>query len=583
MQGFRIELDGVTASLNACPVVDRATVILCEGELQAFITPLHADVAVVKKYMERCQPYYAVPSKFHLLEALPLTMNGKVDKKLLKTSIEQGNLTTISTPNEKPVTTIVQPQAVVLSEKTLESVPTSPSTSSLAISDELNKRDLEAAIPDKIEGKRRRGLHHRVLIAYRKLFTIVGLINIGAAIAVILTGLHREWVGNITAMNLTLAVLMRQEFVINTLYTILCSIPKSWPLWFRTRCARIFHFGGIHSAAGVSAAFWLLANNIGDSVCMFHTCSGTWGRLSNGSKAVSWILTAGFIVLLTLAYPTIRKTHHDLFERTHRFIGWSMLGLFWAQVVLTANDNKGELTLGAACIRAPPFWLLVVATLSVASSWFWLRKVPVDAEVLSDHAVRLHFNYTVPVNGSFTRISRKPLIEWHSFATVPAPQAVDGRDAGYSLVVSNAGDWTKNAIQEPPTHLWVRGVPTCGVMRIATLFNRVVLVGTGSGIGPLLGHIQNASCPTQLIWSTPRPEATFGTGLCNTIKKHIPDAVIHDTKVHGRPDLTKMAYNMAKNFEAEAVIIIANEKITKKVVYGLQTRGIPAYGAIWDS
>ena len=180
--------------------------------------------------MERCQPYYAVPSKFHLLEALPLTMNGKVDKKLLKTSIEQGNLTTISTPNEKPVTTIVQPQAVVLSEKTLESVPTSPSTSSLAISDELNKRDLEAAIPDKIEGKRRRGLHHRVLIAYRKLFTIVGLINIGAALAVILTGLHREWVGNITAMNLTLAVLMRQEFVINTLYTILCRISQISPL-----------------------------------------------------------------------------------------------------------------------------------------------------------------------------------------------------------------------------------------------------------------------------------------------------------------------------------------------------------------
>lgn len=34
---------------------------------------------------------------------------------------------------------------------------------------------------------------------------------------------------------------------------------------------------------------------------------------------------------------------------------------------------------------------------------------------------------------------------------------------------------------------------------------------------------------------------------------------------------------------AEAAIVIANEKITKKIVYGLRTRGIPAYGAIGDS
>jgi hypothetical protein len=586
LKGFRIELDGVTASLNACPAVDRAAVILFEGELHAFVTPLACEPAAARAHMERCQPYYAVPSHFHPLDALPLTLNGKIDKKTLRTSLEQQRRQSLEsgTTDDTAVASIVRPKAAALNEKTLESVvPSSPSSSSLD-TDGFGKADLEAAIPDKTHGKRRRGILHRVLIVYRQLFTVIALVNIGAALAVVFTGFPREWLGNVTAMNLTLAVLMRQEFVVNSLYTITCSVPKSWPLWIRTRCARIFHFGGVHSAAGVGAAFWLLANNLGDAACMATgRCSGTWGRLSLAAQIVSWILTGGFVVLLALAYPTVRKHHHDLFERTHRFIGWSMLAMFWVQVVLTANDNRGEMSLGDACVRSPPFWLLVVATLSVASSWFWLRKVPVDAEVLSDHAVRLHFNYTVPVNGSFTRISHKPLVEWHSFATVPAPHAVEGRDAGYSLVVSNAGDWTKDIIRNPPTHLWVRGVPTCGVMRIATLFKRVVLVGTGSGIGPLLGHIQNQSCPTQLIWSTPRPEATFGKPLCNAIKKHVPDAVIHDTKILGRPDLTKMAYNMAKNFGAEAVIIIANEKITKKVVYGLMTRGIPAYGAIWDS
>lgn len=120
-------------------------------------------------------------------------------------------------------------------------------------------------------------------------------------------------------------------------------------------------------------------------------------------------------------------------------------------------------------------------------------------------------------------------------------------------------------------------------MRIATLFNRVLIIATGSGIGPVLGHINHPSCPTQLLWSTPNPEKTFGRGIMKTIKQSIPDAVVHDTKIKGRPDLVRMGYNMAASFGAEAVIIIANEKITKKVVYGLETRGIAAYGAIWDS
>merc|ERR1712000_568484 len=163
---------------------------------------------------------------------------------------------------------------------------------------------------------------------------------------------------------------------------------------------------------------------------------------------------------------------------------------------------------------------------SVASSWFFLRKVHVETEVLSTHAVRLHFDYITPVNGSFTRLSERPLLEWHPFATIPQPKS-SGK--GYSLIVSNAGDWTRR--------------------RIDTLFNRVVLIATGSGIGPVFGHIAQPSCPTQLIWSTRDPESTFGEDIVRTIRRNIPDAVIHDTKV----------------------------------VYGLQTRGVPAYGAIWDS
>jgi ribosomal protein L14E/L6E/L27E len=33
----------------------------------------------------------------------------------------------------------------------------------------------------------------------------------------------------------------------------------------------------------------------------------------------------------------------------------------------------------------------------------------------------------------------------------------------------------------------------------------------------------------------------------------------------------------------EAVVVISNQRVTRKVVYGLETRGVPAYGAIFDS
>lgn len=577
--------------MNSCPAVGRAAALLIDDAIHGFVAPEDCDLDALREHVKGRQPYYAVPSQFHRLPTLPLTANGKIDKKALSaiaTAPAQDDAATICETSSAKITDVVVERGHARADSSASSITEVGSSASSVTqvgsssSSLTEKVDLEEAIPDKKLSQPFRGLWHRVLIVYRRLFTLVGLLNVAAAVALVLTGIQREWLSRLTAMNLVVAVLIRQDFVINALYTIFCNVPTSWPLFIRQRCAKIYHLGGVHSGAAVCAGLWLLAGNISDQVCMKTQCSG-WGRPSLASQVLSWMLSGLFTVMFALAYPSIRKQHHDLFERTHRFVGWTMLGLFWAQVVLAADDNRGELRLGAACLRSAPFWLLAVATLSIASSWFFLRKVPVDAEVLSSHAVRLHFDYTVPVNGSFTRVSHRPLVEWHSFATIPAPEAVDGRPKGYSLVVSAAGDWTKACIERPPSHVWVRGVPVCGVMRIATLFRRVVLIATGSGIGPMLGHIQKPSCETQLIWSTPRPEVTFGEEFVGTVRRHCPDAVVHDTKALGRPDLVKMGYNLAKKMDAEAVIIIANEKITKKVVYGLETRGVAAYGAIWDS
>ncbi|KAL2676641.1 hypothetical protein Neosp_010405 [[Neocosmospora] mangrovei] len=571
VKGFRVELDGVSASLASAPGVSRAAALLINGQIHGFTSPCGSDVTTILKHTQQHQPYYAIPTHLHLLDDLPSTANGKVDKNALKA------LALAKLCNAEPSTHHDENTKGVSDHGELKS-----QSSMSTLSTVVEKPDLLRDLPDKTTNQPFRGLRYRIFIVYRTLFSLIGLLNLAALICVITLQPRSEWLGTITAINLATAVLVRQDSMINVLYTVACSVPRQLPLWIRTRCAKIYHLGGVHSGAGVCATAWLVISTVRGTVCNAGFCEGhTSGSLA--TQVVSWLLCGLLCSMVATAWPSFRKQYHNFFERFHRFAGWTALAMFWVRIILAINDSRPkDQDLGLAAVRSPDFWLLVVATCSIASSWFFLRKVPVEAEVLSDHAIRLHFDYTVPVNGSFTRVSRRPLIEWHSFATIPNPEATH-HAKGYSLVVSNAGDWTRSCIQNPPSALWVRGVPTCGVMRVATLFNRIVLIGTGSGIGPLLGHITRQSCPTQLIWSTSRPEETFGKDIVGLIRSKIPDAVIHDTKKEGRPDLVRMGYNMAKSFDAEAVIVIANEKITKKIVYGLETRGIPAYGAIWDS
>ncbi|HSF42721.1 MAG TPA: amino acid adenylation domain-containing protein [Thermoanaerobaculia bacterium] len=89
VRGFRIELGELEALLAACPGVREAAVMaLGEGSAQrlaAFFaaeTP-ETDGASLRRYLEAKVPAFMVPSSFFLLEALPRTANGKVDRRAL--------------------------------------------------------------------------------------------------------------------------------------------------------------------------------------------------------------------------------------------------------------------------------------------------------------------------------------------------------------------------------------------------------------------------------------------------------------------------------------------------------------------
>ncbi|KAI5786314.1 hypothetical protein FPQ18DRAFT_394000 [Pyronema domesticum] len=147
----------------------------------------------------------------------------------------------------------------------------------------------------------------------------------------------------------------------------------------------------------------------------------------------------------------------------------------------------------------------------------------------------------------------------NSFAAI-AVSSENGAPGGYSVVVSNAGDWTgqmiSRAFEDSPKEIWIRGMPTCGVLHMANLFRRIVLVATGS-----------VSVLVLRFFGRERWRRGF----------FVPSSNSRD-----RPDFFRMAYGLYIQAHAEAVII-SNPAPTHRVVYGLESREVPAFGAIWDS
>ena len=387
-------------------------------------------------------------------------------------------------------------------------------------------------------------------------------------------GVNLPMLSALVVANLSLAILIRQQYLINLLFWLATRAPTTWPLAVRRSLAKVYHFGGLHSGGAMAAIAWF--------ALLFG--SMIWQRLEGpGGVSLTLIgLSGGLLGLLLLvavmAMPTLRGRFHNAFERTHRFAGWAALAMFWAMTLVSAREQDRAAALNDVLAQSASFWMLLLVTMSIALPWLRLRKVPVSLVRPSSHAVIVRLEHHTPFAGSATAISRNPLWEWHSFANIPTP----GKE-GFRLIISRAGDWTGAFIEQAPTHVWVKGITTAGVAHIETLFKSVVYIATGSGIGPVLPHLLARQVPIRLIWSTRSPRATYGDSLVDEILEAQPDALIWDTDVSGKPDLLTLAYAAVQSFGAEAVICISNQRLTERVVEEMEARGIPAYGAIWDS
>ena len=446
---------------------------------------------------------------------------------------------------------------------------------------------LRHSLPPKKHGRLLRNIRWTWFSVYHRLHMLVLLPNILTMIVLgadhKLLSLAPSEIALAVAVNITAAVLIRQELVINMLFAFFGKCPHWVPLRIRRSVAKIYHLGGVHSGAAIAATVWYTILNFVVLKGYLQTHDVASSEENLPIAIVTFMTDLLFIGIITLALPRLRAKFHNAFEVVHRFAGWTAVALFWVQLFLLAEVQRKRLTptpsLASMIYRSPLLYLMIVVTISLVLPWLRLRKVSVVSEPLSSHAIRLHFDYANLPLCAAPRFSHSPLKEWHAFAGIPEDDGV-----GFSIIVSKAGDWTSQLISSPPKSIWVRGIPARGVLHIAPIFKRLVLVATGSGIGPILSLLTARGIKCRILWSTKDPVKTYRQRILDDVLIADRDAIVVNTSGgQTRPDLVQEAHDLYKDSDAEAIFVISNPTVTRKVVFGLESRGLPTFAPIFDS
>jgi amino acid adenylation domain-containing protein len=83
IRGIRIELGEIESVITQHPMVRQAVVVVIGQRLAAYVAASHVDAAELRRFVASKLPDYLVPAALVIVEELPLTLNGKLDRQAL--------------------------------------------------------------------------------------------------------------------------------------------------------------------------------------------------------------------------------------------------------------------------------------------------------------------------------------------------------------------------------------------------------------------------------------------------------------------------------------------------------------------
>lgn len=120
VRGYRIELTEVEAALNQSNLLKQSAVVFhadnfSDHQLIAYLVPHEREIVglgkTIREFLKQSLPDYMIPSQFFCIDHMPLTENGKIDKKQLltikKIDAPNSNIQSATTDTEKVITHIL--------------------------------------------------------------------------------------------------------------------------------------------------------------------------------------------------------------------------------------------------------------------------------------------------------------------------------------------------------------------------------------------------------------------------------------------------------------------------------------------
>lgn len=408
-------------------------------------------------------------------------------------------------------------------------------------------------------------------------WAIVSVVNLGLLITLQNAESLPYFSGAFSVGNLLLSTLIRNELILHGLYRLAVAVSKRITLGKYYTNASVHYIGGVHVACAAWGVVWLLIN------ILHHLNHWNHPILA----VTSWTLLILLLIITLTSTPSFRHRFHNIFEKIHRYGGWTCLAILVLHVVSLQSsiDSNSEYSLNTALSNS---MILMTALIIVSVFLPWITIQRFDRFTVHCPSLGV-LVLSIPGRadiGTFARISTD-LVEWHSFSVARMYFDQQTGESKIQLIIATAGDWTKSIIDRVyqgnvPKQIWVRRVKPPGFMFSINAYSRVLVIATGAGIAPVLPYVAKNGDKLRLLWIGNDHQATYGEEIWSMITAH-PHLKIYDTGVHGRPDAGQLTLQTVKEFRPQAVFCVSNKAVTQAVVQACLAKGIPAYGATWDS